>query len=206
MAATRRVGDEGSATRTALLDAAQQLMCDKGYAAVTSRQLAAVAGLKPQLVHYYFRTMDDLFLALFHRVAEDLADRQMAVLDADDPLEALWEMSRTATSSALSIEFVAMANHRKVLKAAIADFGEAYRKRQSVLLSGMLKARGIDTAQWPAPAVAFIIESLTRCMGFEEALGMSGGHAQTLAIVRDLIAGPARAARRRSKASAPIDA
>ena len=62
MTATRRIGAEDSSTRAALLDAAQQLMLDEGYAAVTSRRVAAQAGLKPQLVHYYFRTMDDLFL------------------------------------------------------------------------------------------------------------------------------------------------
>ena len=32
------------------------------YAAVTSRRLANKAGLKPQLVHYYFRTMEELFV------------------------------------------------------------------------------------------------------------------------------------------------
>ena len=56
--------------RGALLDAAEQLMLEEGYAAVTSRRVAAQAGLKPQLVHYYFRTMDDLFLAVFRRRAE----------------------------------------------------------------------------------------------------------------------------------------
>ena len=42
-------------------------MLEEGYAAVTSRRVAAKANLKPQLVHYYFRTMDDLFLAIHRR-------------------------------------------------------------------------------------------------------------------------------------------
>ena len=57
-------------TAQVLLDAAEQLMLDDGYAAVTSRRVADKAGLKPQLVHYYFRTMDDLFEAIFRRRAE----------------------------------------------------------------------------------------------------------------------------------------
>ena len=64
VALARRFGLENSKTRTHLLDAAEQLMREEGYAAVTSRRVAAKAGLKPQLVHYYFRTMDDLFIAL----------------------------------------------------------------------------------------------------------------------------------------------
>ena len=64
--AERRIGAESSTTRQALLDAAEQVMREEGYAAVTSRRVAQRAGLKPQLVHYYFRTMDELFLALLH--------------------------------------------------------------------------------------------------------------------------------------------
>ena len=45
--------------------------CEEGYAAVTSRRVADAAGLKPQLVHYYFRTMEDLFLEVFRRRAEE---------------------------------------------------------------------------------------------------------------------------------------
>ena len=43
--ATRRIGAEDSATRARLLDVAQQLMLDEGYAAVTSRRVAREAGL-----------------------------------------------------------------------------------------------------------------------------------------------------------------
>ena len=56
--------------RGVLLDAAEQLMLEDGYAAVTSRRVAERAGLKPQLVHYYFRTMDELFIEVFRRRAE----------------------------------------------------------------------------------------------------------------------------------------
>ena len=63
-----------------LLDAAERVMIAEGYAAVTSRRVAAEAGLKPQLVHYYFATMDDLFLAVFRRRAEVGLERQAAAL------------------------------------------------------------------------------------------------------------------------------
>src|SRR6478736_4441687 len=70
MGSPRRLGTEESKTRGQLLDAAEELMLDEGYAAVTSRRVAAKAGLKPQLVHYYFRSMDDLFLEVFRRRAD----------------------------------------------------------------------------------------------------------------------------------------
>ena len=70
MASARRIGAPDAKNRMVLLDAAEQLMIDEGYAAVTSRRVAEKAGLKPQLVHYYFRTMDDLFLEVFRRYAD----------------------------------------------------------------------------------------------------------------------------------------
>src|SRR3954452_21680260 len=70
MAGTRRTGSKDSATRAVLLDAAERLLLSEGYAAVTSRRVSAEAGVKPPLVHYYFRTMDDLFVALYRSRAD----------------------------------------------------------------------------------------------------------------------------------------
>ena len=50
MAATRRVGTLTSKTRALLLDVTEQLMLDEGYAAVSSRSVAARAGVKAPLV------------------------------------------------------------------------------------------------------------------------------------------------------------
>ena len=71
MTSARRIGAPDAKNRALLLDAAEQLMLEEGYAAVTSRRLANKAGLKPQLVHYYFRTMEELFVEVFRRRAEE---------------------------------------------------------------------------------------------------------------------------------------
>ena len=46
------------ATREALIEATAQIMLDEGYAAATSRRVAAKAGVKAALVHYYFPSMN----------------------------------------------------------------------------------------------------------------------------------------------------
>ena len=60
---------------------------------MTSRRLGGRAGVKPQLVHYYFRTMDDLFIALFQRRADRGLEYAAQALDSDRPLRALVLMS-----------------------------------------------------------------------------------------------------------------
>src|SRR3984893_8602238 len=86
MTSARRIGAPDAKNRGLLLDAAEQLMLEEGYAAVTSRRLANKAGLKPQLVHYYFRTMEELFLEVFRRRAEEGLQVQATALQLPQPL------------------------------------------------------------------------------------------------------------------------
>ena len=52
MASPRRIRAPDAKNRTVLVEAAEPVMLQEGYAAVTSRRVAREAGLKPQLVHY----------------------------------------------------------------------------------------------------------------------------------------------------------
>ena len=183
MASTRRIGSEDSATRAALLDAAQRLMLESGYAAVTSRRVASEAGLKPQLVHYYFRTMDDLFLALFRRGAEFNLERQAAALASPTPLRALWAFSRNPAGTALTLEFAALANHRKEIRAELAAFAEQFRRRQAEGLGDAFDRAGIDPDEVPHVVVLVMMAALSQVLAMEDGLGVSTGHHETLAFV-----------------------
>ncbi|MGA3146932.1 MAG: helix-turn-helix domain-containing protein, partial [Acidimicrobiales bacterium] len=101
----RRIGSEDSKTRIRLLDAAELLLLEEGYAAVTSRRVAARAGLKPQLVHYYFRTMDDLFLEVFRRRAEENVARAERAIAADGSLQMLWHLNADHRGARFNIVF-----------------------------------------------------------------------------------------------------
>ena len=98
--------------RTALLEATERLMLSEGYAAVTSRRVAAEAGVNPGLVYYYFGPMDELFLEVFRRSAARSLDRQAEALASGQPLWALWDLIRDQTNTALNVEFLALGNHR----------------------------------------------------------------------------------------------
>ena len=117
----RRVGAENSATRALILEATEQLIRDEGYAAISTRRVAAKAGLKPSLVHYYFTTTDDLLLAVSRRGAEE-SDRLMEeALRSDDPIRALWAYLTDTSRIAVALEFMALANHRKAVRAHMAE-------------------------------------------------------------------------------------
>jgi AcrR family transcriptional regulator len=190
MTSARRIGAPDAKNRGVLLDAAEQLMLEEGYAAVTSRRVAEKAALKPQLVHYYFRTMDDLFLAAFRRRAEEGLEVQAQVLQAPQPLWALWRFSTDPAATAITSEFIALANHRKALKAEIAYYAERFREEQRKALSTILERYGRD-AETPVhipPLVwSVLMTSVSRVLVIEQALGMSAGHPETVAIVENYL-------------------
>jgi AcrR family transcriptional regulator len=188
MRSERRIGAEDSATRDVLLDAALQLLLEEGYASVTSRRVAGRADLKPQLVHYYFRTMDDLFLALVRRGAASSLERQARALESSTPLRALWELSSDPAGTILTTELFALANHRKAIRAELLAHAEEYRRRQGKGLEALLASYEVDLGDLLPAALPVLMTGLSQIMVLEEALGMSTGHAELRAAVEGWIA------------------
>jgi len=186
--ATRRIGAEDSKTRAQLLDAAERLLLEEGYAAVTSRRVAAAAGLKAQLVHYYFRTMDDLFLAVLRRRADRQIEGFERAIAADPSLRNLWRMNTDQGGAAFTIEFVALANHRKAIKEEIARYAERFRAAQLEAIGAALGAGGISNRQLPPIVALLLMTGLSQMLALEGALGITTGHRDTLKFVESTIA------------------
>jgi AcrR family transcriptional regulator len=190
MTSARRIGAPDAKNRTVLLDAAEQLMLEEGYAAVTSRRVAERAALKPQLVHYYFRTMDDLFLAAFRRRAEEGLEVQAQMLKAPQPLWALWRFSTDPAATTITMEFIALANHRKALKAEIAFYAERFREEQRKALTTILERYGRELGtpiRIPPLVWSVLMTSVSRVLVIEQALDMSAGHDETVEIVENYL-------------------
>lgn len=65
MTATRGPGRRPGSpdTRAAILASARSLFAERGFSGTSVRAVAASAGVDPALVHHYYGTKDDLFLA-----------------------------------------------------------------------------------------------------------------------------------------------
>ena len=193
MTSARRIGAPDAKNRVLLLDAAEQLMLEEGYAAVTSRRLANKAGLKPQLVHYYFRTMEELFLEVFRRRAEEALEVHAQMLKLPQPLWALWRFGTDPAFTRISMEFMALANHRKDMRAEIAYYAERFREEERQAVATALERYGSriqDEGQdiEIAPVVwTVLMSSLSRFLVLEQAIGMSAGHAETVELVENYL-------------------
>jgi AcrR family transcriptional regulator len=176
-----RVGRE--ATREALIEATAQIMLDEGYAAATSRRVAAKAGVKPALVHYYFPSMDDLFVAVLRDKAEDNLERQRQAIAEAQPLHALWQLN-SAHDAQLFTEFLAMANHRKAIRSEIVAYAMRFRDLEEGVVTLALKARGVDLELFPPVVMTMIMGGLARMVLHEEGLGITHGHDQATAFIK----------------------
>ena len=205
MAKPRRTGTETSETRFKILDVTERVMIEDGYAAVSSRRVAKDVGVTPALVHYYFPTLDDLFLEVLRRRAKQQLERQERHLTSPQPLRALWGVSSDQAGTALLMEFMALSNHRKSIRSELAEFAEAFRRNQLESLTGQLDEYGFDPDEVPPEVLLVAIAGISRAIVMEQALGMTTGLTETIAFVEkhlDRIEGPAEKAPKQRKRSA----
>ncbi|MGV0813084.1 TetR/AcrR family transcriptional regulator [Mycolicibacterium boenickei] len=183
MSTQKAAAGRDSATRRALIRATAQVMLEEGYAAATSRRVAAQAEVKPALVHYYFPSMDDLFVAVLQAGAETNLSTQQEAFAEDAPLHALWELNN-AQGAALWMEFMALANHRKAIRSEIAGYADRFRDLEEAAMTSALQAHGVDTDEFPPVVMSMIVASLARILVLEQGLGISRGHSQAQEFVR----------------------
>jgi AcrR family transcriptional regulator len=176
-----RVGRE-STTRQALIGATAQIMLEEGYAAATSRRVAAKAGVKPALVHYYFPSMDDLFLAVLRDGAETNLARQRQALVDNEPLHALWRLNSTHGAQ-LFMEFMALANHRKEIRSEIASYAHRFGDIEESAVTLAMRSHGADVAAFPPVVMSMIVTSLARILLLERGLGITRGHDEAEAFI-----------------------
>jgi AcrR family transcriptional regulator len=181
--ASQRPKTRDSTARDMLVAATSQIMLEEGYAAATSRRVAAKAGVKPALVHYYFPTMDDLYLAVFRRGAAVYLERQQKALASDRPLHAFWDTLIEPKDTRLLLEFMGLANHRKEIRAEIAAWSDRWREQQITALNFIIREHDVDPDELSPAGVAVVIASIGRTLILEQGLGSSGGHEEAVALV-----------------------
>jgi AcrR family transcriptional regulator len=183
----RRTGSADSETRAQLVDVTERLMLKEGYAAVTSRRVAIDAGVTAPLVHYYFPALDDLFVAVLRRRADQQADRLERALAGDEPLRALWTFHRDRGAAAFLTEFIALANHRKSIRGELAAHAERFRRIEIAAIEAAVADGRIDLGGASPAAVHVLLATSSRGLVNEEAIGMHTGHEELAALVEDLV-------------------
>src|SRR3990170_2886675 len=67
-------------TRDQILDAAERLFADQGFARTTIKRIGAEAGVNSALLYYYFGDKERLYHAVLQRLIGAMVDRTMSQL------------------------------------------------------------------------------------------------------------------------------
>jgi AcrR family transcriptional regulator len=161
---------------------AQQIMVELGYAAVTYRSVAARAEVTPGLVQYYFPALDDLFIALLRADTDRISDRLVRAAHEGRPLRAVWDYASDKAGTALMLEFMALANHRKAIGPVMGEGGERVRQAQLAAITA-----ASQRYELPPAALAFLMTAIPRMIGLEEAFGTTTGHQETIALIQQYL-------------------
>lgn len=183
MVSTRRFGAEQSQVRAQFVDAAEAILIDVGERGISARLVAERAGLKTQLLYYYFRTMDDLLRAVIQRLNERRVARFHAALAAPEPLRALWVMMIDPSAAALAAAVSSLASHRPAVREDIITAAQAFRVAQTQAVQALLPPQ----IEYSPEGIVMIAASLARMMVHEATLGLTEGHSEAISIVEDML-------------------
>jgi AcrR family transcriptional regulator len=199
------VSDERAVTQAradatmAIMDAAERLLVEVGYAGITTRKLADEAGVNPGLIHYYFGSMDDVFLRVLERFTSRLTERQAAMYAGDAPWIEKWRTAmrylvedRANGYQKILYELFAMSWNKPEIRTRIARVNERWTETVADAVADGMRELGVDTRQFPAKAVTCLIVSFNKGIMLDGLTGFDYGHAELLDMIDQFLAGLAQ--------------
>jgi AcrR family transcriptional regulator len=142
-----------------LVSIAQKLFLEQGYEGTTIAAIAREAGIATNVVHWYFPTKDDLFVAALDSLqSEDLVEAQARLARSapgreKEVLEAL--LTEFVWRRLDRYELIATLHERLHLSPVVAEFHELAHRRYADYLG-----RAIDRCQVPAAERKLVVEAL----------------------------------------------
>ena len=76
---------QGEATRSALLAAARELFGERGYAATSTEEIVAAAGVTKGALYHHFGGKQELFRVVLEQVLHEVSDAVVAIFNQPDP-------------------------------------------------------------------------------------------------------------------------
>ncbi len=170
-----------------LLDAAENILREEGYAALSSRTIAAQAGVNQQLVYYYFHSMEELIVALFRRATEREMIRLEAAAQSEHPLHAIWQVRSKKRDLRSMPEFAALANRIPDLRAEVIAFRKKVRQLQVATLNASLGGREAPMLELSAPALVALLDYAALYVNRDAELDVVEGQRELIAAFESFL-------------------
>ena len=176
--------------RTALLDAAERLLIEEGHAGITTRKVAAEAGVNHGLVHYYFGSIEELLFQAMERYTERLLDRQRALYAADIPFIEKWRQAMRFIDEDLAAgypkiwaELHAVAWNRPQFQERIAQVHLQWREIFGEALAQAKDELDFSATPFSPEAFVALVATFNAGLLLERLVGLDQGHRELLAAM-----------------------
>jgi AcrR family transcriptional regulator len=190
--ATRTHAKGRAEATAALLDAAERMLVTDGYAGITTRRVAAEAGVNHGLVHYYFGSMEELLLQVLERFTGRLVARQRDMYGADLPFIEKWRAAMRYLEEDLRagypkvwLELQAMSWNNPGLRERVVAVDEEWRSTLRTAFDRALREYGLDRDAFPLEAVVSLVITFNKGIELEQLAGIRTGHEELLAWIDD---------------------
>jgi AcrR family transcriptional regulator len=179
---------------TSLLDAAEELLVEGGYASITTRRLAAHAGVNHGLVHYYFGSMDALLLEVLERFTARLIERQRAMYATPKPFIERWRaamrfLDEDRSYQKIWYELQAMAWNRAELRPRLKKVHMAWRDAMRSAVLEALATYELEESPLTLEAWVTLIVTMNEGVILERLVGVEKGHSELLSAIDGWLAG-----------------
>ena len=181
------ISEARSANEEAFLDAAERLLVSSGYAGISVRRLAEEAGANHGLVHYYFGSMEELFLRVLERFTLRLIERQRAMYSTDAPFIEKWRTAMRYLDEDLEagypkvwFELQAMAWNHPDMRERVARVNGEWRAVLTEAFTAAAKDYGLDRRRFPVAAMVSLVMTFNEGLMLERLSGISAGHKELL--------------------------
>jgi TetR/AcrR family transcriptional regulator len=178
-----KVSTARASAEDALLEAAERVLLDSGYAGVTTRRLAEEAGVNHGLVHYYFGSMENLLVRVLERFTERLIERQRALYASDIPFIEKWReamrylVGEDVEYERIWLELQALAWNNEELRERVARVNDQWR---AVLTEAFEEPRERYGIEMPLDALISLVMTFNVGVMLERAQGITNGHDELL--------------------------
>jgi AcrR family transcriptional regulator len=166
-----------------LIEAAYDLLGEEGYHAISARRVAQKAGLKPQLVHYYFRSMEELVVAVFQRSSAKYFGMHDEALSSRHPLRALWALNSNLPEGKRMTEYVALGKVYPALRDEMRQTGESFRRMQIEAIERLYAERSLDHVMVGPQGLVLLMSAVARNFVIENEVGLSLAHAEVKGLI-----------------------
>jgi AcrR family transcriptional regulator len=178
-------------TEDAFLDAAERLLIGVGYSGITTRRLAEEAGANHGLVHYYFGSMENLFVRVLERFTERLIARQREMYARTDISGVeKWRTAMGYLESDLAagypkiwLELQALGWNRPDVAERVAEVNREWRAVLTEAFDRMMGEYGVDREQAPLAAIVSLVMTFNEGIMVERLSGISAGHRELMEMV-----------------------